>query len=364
MNGPKTNPKNDRVKREYLLWLKEAKQRSAATVEQVRHAIDRLETYTRFKDFGTFNREQAMGFKRNLLAVKGQRSGNPISIATAHHILQAIKDFLAWLHGQPEYRRRIAPADIAYLSLTKGEERQAHAGTPKKFASLEEYHAALFAMPAGTEVECRDRAMMALLLLTGMRDAAIIGLKMRDIDLSQRYIFQNPRHAQTKFSKAIDTFFLPVGEDVVAAFTSWIDFLTNEKGFGLDDPVFPKSAHTFAGDRMTREHWANAAPVRKCFKSAFARAGFVFSKPHSVRDTLVQLAYRRKFNAEQMKALSQNLGHDKPLTTFNSYGPLTRERQGEVILDLARRPADRGLDDLSPTELSEALTAKLKSLGA
>jgi hypothetical protein len=39
------------------IWFKDARQRSATTVDQVRHAIDRLEVYTGFKDFGTFNKE-------------------------------------------------------------------------------------------------------------------------------------------------------------------------------------------------------------------------------------------------------------------------------------------------------------------
>ena len=52
-----SNPKNDRAKRDYLIYLKEARQRSPATVEQVRHAIDRLEAYIGFKDFGTFNKD-------------------------------------------------------------------------------------------------------------------------------------------------------------------------------------------------------------------------------------------------------------------------------------------------------------------
>ncbi len=45
----KSNPKNDRTKRDYLIYLKDARQRSSATVEQVRHAIDRLEAYTGYK---------------------------------------------------------------------------------------------------------------------------------------------------------------------------------------------------------------------------------------------------------------------------------------------------------------------------
>jgi hypothetical protein len=64
MNRSRSNPRNDRLKRDYLIWLKEAKQRSPKTAEQARHAIDRLEAYTGCKDFGTFNKERAIGFKR------------------------------------------------------------------------------------------------------------------------------------------------------------------------------------------------------------------------------------------------------------------------------------------------------------
>jgi site-specific recombinase XerC len=214
LNTVKTNPKNDRVKRDYLIWLKEAKQRSAKTAEQARHAIDRLETYTSFKDFGTFNKEQALGFKRALLAMKGQRSGKSMSLSTVHHALQAVKEFLAWLHGRQEYRNRIKPTDIQYLNLTTGEVRQAHTTRPKTYAALEQYRAALFAMPADTEIECRDRAVMALLLLTGMRDAALVTLKIKHISVERNHVFQDPRQVATKFSKPIETFFLPVGDVV------------------------------------------------------------------------------------------------------------------------------------------------------
>lgn len=126
-NTLKNNPKNDRVKREYLIWLKDAKQRSDATVEQTRHAIDRLEVYTGYKDFGTYTKEQGRAFKQALSETKAQRSGKPISISTVHHTLQAIKEFLTWLQGKQEYRSRIKLSDIQFLNLTIGEERQAHA---------------------------------------------------------------------------------------------------------------------------------------------------------------------------------------------------------------------------------------------
>jgi site-specific recombinase XerD len=242
LSTPRTNPKNDRLKREYLIYLKEPRQRSAATVDQVRHAIDRLELYTGFKDFGTFNKEQALGFKKALLASKAQRSGKPISTATAYHVLQALKEFLAWLHSRPGHHRRIDPTHIAYLNLTTNDERVARATNPKSYATLEQYRVALFAMPMGTEVERRDQALLALLLLTAMRDSAVVGLKLKHISVERSYVFQDPREIKTKFRKAIETTFLPVGEDITAIVRDWVTYLTNVRLYGPNDPLFPKTA--------------------------------------------------------------------------------------------------------------------------
>jgi site-specific recombinase XerD len=190
--------------------------------------MDRFETYIKFKDFGTFNKEQARGFKRALLSSIAKRSGKPLSTATTHHILQALKEFFAWLHCQSGYRRRINPTHIAYLNLTAKDERIAHVTSPKSYASLEQYKAALFATPHGTDVERRDQALMALLLLTGMRDAAVISLKLEHVSAERGYVFQDPREVRTKCSKPIETFFLPVGEDVVQIVKGWIQYLSGE----------------------------------------------------------------------------------------------------------------------------------------
>ena len=350
MNPACSNPKNDRLKRDFLIYLREARQRSPATVEQARHAIDRLESYTGFKDFGTFNKDQAIGFKRALLSSKAQRSGKPISIATAHHVLQVIKEFLAWLHGRDGYRRRIDPLQIAFLNLTAKDERIAHVSPPKAYASVEQYRHALFEMPDVTDVERRDRALMALLLLTGIRDAVIVGLKLKHISIERRSVFQDPRDLKTKFSKSIDTCFLPVGNDVEAIVREWVRYLTVDKLFGPTDPLFPKTdvrpdQHgSFAVQGLSGEHWADAGPIRAIFKAAFARVGLPYFKPHTVRDTLTQLAYRHQLSPEQLKAWSQNLGHASVLTTLGAYGHVSLERQGEILAALPQfgAPHDDG----------------------
>lgn len=366
MNTTKTNPHNDRVKRDYLIWLCEAKQRSVATVEQARHAIDRLEIYTGFKDFGSFNKEQALGFKHALQATKAQRSEKQISIATVKAVLQAVREFLGWLQGQQDYRRRITTADIAYLNLTTGEERQAQVTTPKRSASLEQYRTALFAMPIETELQRRDRALMAMLLVTCMRDAAVVSLKVKHLDIEQRHVFQDPRQVNTKFRKTINTFFFPVGDDIAAIVVDWWRYLTAEKSFARDDPLFPKTLNghdqhmNFAPVGLSREHWADAAPVRKIFKTAFERVGLPYVHPHSIRDTLTKFAYSLNLSPEQLKAWSQNMGHDHVLTTLNCYGQVTVERQSELIRQIAAASVAANPPDDMAQDIAERVHALLR----
>jgi integrase len=259
----------------------------------------------------------------------------------------------------------VKTTDIAYLNLGAGEERQARAQVPKDYASLEDYRHALFAMHTRNEIERRDQALVALMLLTCMRDAAVVSLKLRHLNLDRNRVFQNPREVKTKFRKAIETIFYPVGEDVAEVVRKWVKFLLIEKGFSQDDPVFPKTlvvpnlAGNFAPQGLGREHWANASPVRKIFRATFQRVGLPYFNPHSIRNTLTQLAYTLQLTPEEFKAWSQNMGHDKPLTTLNSYGHISPERQAEIIGGLARRQSTAA-DDFIADRIAEKVAAKLR----
>ena len=58
--------------------------------------------------------------------------------------------------------------------------------------------------------------------------------------------------------------------------------------------------------------------------------------PHALRQTLAQLGEKLCRSPEHFKAWSQNLGHEKVLTTFSSYGAVSHDRQREIIRDLGR----------------------------
>jgi hypothetical protein len=94
-------------------------------------------------------------------------------------------------------------------------------------------------MPAGTDVEKRDRALIAFAILSGARDNAIASMSLQHVDTASRTVFQDARDVRTKKRKTFTSWFFPVGADIEAIVTEWISYLANEKLLGPDDPIFP-----------------------------------------------------------------------------------------------------------------------------
>ena len=220
-------------------------------------------------------------------------------------------------------------------------------------------------MPTESDVERRDRALVAFAFLSGARDSAIASLSLRHVDLARRRVCQDPRQGvRTKFAKTINSKFFPVGRDIEAIVSDWIHFLQSERLWGPDDPLFPPSKcertqnGIFENVGFARTHWKSAATIRAVFRKAFEGAGLPYSNPHVLRDTLTLLGEHTCEGPEEFKAWSQNLGHDNVLTTFTSYGNLTQYRQDDILERMAERAVSsapdappRGLVAVDPERL-------------
>src|SRR6185312_11129906 len=110
------NPQNERLKRSYLRYQKEAKGKSEASLDIIRKALSRWDDYTGAKDFRTFNREQAIGFKEQLACSKSVTGGEPLSSSTRAATLIALREFFIWLAWQPGFKSKIHVPDADYLS--------------------------------------------------------------------------------------------------------------------------------------------------------------------------------------------------------------------------------------------------------
>jgi len=263
----KHNAANERIKRKYFSFLKEAKRHSEPTVDAAAKAINRFEVYSRFRDFKTFHFEQAIAFKRYLAEQKGQRSGQKLSKATLHATLGQLKHFFQWLAREPGYKSRIQYSDAEYFNLSDKDTRIATAKRQKKVPTIEQIKHVIWSMPKDTKLERRNRALIAFTLLTGARDSAIASMKLKHVDILTGCVNQDAREVKTKFSKTFTTFFFPVGEDVQEIVTGWVGYLRNELLWGNDDPLFPATRievgelQQFEAVGLTRKHWSTTSPI-------------------------------------------------------------------------------------------------------
>jgi integrase/recombinase XerC len=360
------NANNERIKRQYFAYLKEAKRQSEQTVDAAAKALDRFEVSTQHRDFRFFRLEQAIAFKKRLAVQKGQRSGKELSKATLHATFTQLRRFFQWLAWQPGYKSRLRYSDAEYFNLSDKDTRIARARREQKVPTLEQVRHVINSMPVGTEIEQRNRALIAFTLLTGARDSAIASMKLKHVDLAAGSVDQDAREVNTKFSKTFTTFFFPVGDEIRRIVAEWVSHLREDKLWGNDDPLFPATrialgaTRQFEASGLERRHWSSASPIRTIFREAFVRAGLPYFNPHSLRNTLVQLGQDVCRSPEQFKAWSQNLGHEKVLTTFISYGEVVYQRQGEIIRSLAT-PQRTGQADAN--EIADVIVRKLRDSG-
>jgi integrase/recombinase XerD len=340
----KHNEQNERVKRAYRLHLKAARGLSDASLDVASAAIHRFEESTAFRPFKKFHFEQAIAFRRRLDDARNERTGNSLSKATALQVLNALRAFFLWLAEQPGYRSRIRYSDADYFRLSEKDTRVAKATAARPVPTPEQIESVLERSPVATVIERRNRAIIAFTWLSGVRDGALVTLKLKHVDLAKQLVDQDPREVKTKNSKQMRTTFFGVGGSARRIVEEWIAELRQNHLWGNDDPLFPATAvgqnseQQFAAVGLARAHWATADAVQKIFKQLFEGVGLHGFNPHSFRHALAALAEGTCGSPEDFKAWSQNLGHSGVLTTFFSYGTVSEQRQAEIIKRLVKRP--------------------------
>lgn len=362
----KHNAANARIKREYFHWLEHAQRRDVSSIDAVAKALARFEEANGHKDFKSFHRAQAVAFKDKLDKELAVRTGKPLSRATVHSTLSALRAFFVWLADKPGYKSRLKYGDADYFNLAEKDVRIATARRHKPFPTLEQVHHVIAAMPTGNAIELRNRALIAFALLTGARDGALASLRLKHVDPVEGCVNQDARDVKTKASKTFSTWFFPVGGQARQVFEEWCHYLRTVQLWGDDDPLFPPTQiglgenGGFMPVGLRRgECWQGAGPIRDVFRASFEAAGLPYFNPHSFRDTLVQLGEQVCTTPEQFKAWSQNLGHERVMTTLTSYGTVAPHRQAELIrgMGLGMGAAGKVAATVDPALVAQVLAA-------
>src|ERR1051326_712857 len=151
----KVNAKNERTKRNFFRYLKNADGCCESTVCNIENAILLWEEFTRHEDFALFNADKAIEFKKWLGG--RQRRGKALSLVTYHSYLRYLRKFFGWLVREPGYKTRIKPNAIDYLRITEKEERMATQSSPRNFPSLEYVRKLVASIEIRCDIDLRDQ---------------------------------------------------------------------------------------------------------------------------------------------------------------------------------------------------------------
>tara|TARA_R100000005_G_scaffold96726_1_gene86828 strand:- start:15306 stop:16397 length:1092 start_codon:yes stop_codon:yes gene_type:complete len=353
------NPKNEVAKKQYEEALLHGKYRDPKTVKAVWNSINSFEAFTSYIDFKDVTTDHVKAFKASLEQEKN-KAGELLSISTIRSILGNLREFFEWLATHPQFIKKVDGRITQYFRLSDNANRAARASKEKTPPTLEELETTLKAMPYGTDIEKRDRAMFAFVILTCIRDDALVSLKRKDVDADRGTVWQDPKHVRTKRRKGILTKFLgkpmPLAEEIVM---DWLKHLDEVLVIKPHDPLFPKTlmrnnpeTMAFEAQGLSREHYANAAQVRDIFRAAFKAVGLPYYNPHLFRNTIVKWALKYMSQYE-LKALSQNIGHEHLATTYSPYGKLSLDEQidalekiGAKMPELQNIPTEKLLEEV------------------
>jgi len=333
----KRNSENLRIKRKYLVWMKDARGYSEASIDKAAAAISTYEMFLTGRDFQAFHSERARAFKRHMAGKRNARGNAPLSASTVNGILRELKAFFLWLADQPGYKSKITHSDAAYLTPDRKSENARRKSLWKPHPSPAQIRMLLGEMPTDTIVQRRDRALIAFLFLSSSREGAAISLRLGDVDLANACVNFDGLRVNTKNGKTFTTGFFPIGGQAEQIVRDWIEELREDQMFSDADPLFPKTrvgpgpTRGFTVLGIERAPWVSPSSAAKIFKDAFRAAGLPLYSPHRVRDTISELSKDHCRTPEDYKAWSQNMGHEDVLTTFRSYGSVATGRQIELM---------------------------------
>jgi len=341
--------KNEVIKRRFFDYLRNSKKGySDKSIECCEKAIWLWEDFSHEADFAKFNQTVAKDFKKWLKNKKKRNSKENISLSYCYDNLRFLRLFFDWLSKQAGYKSKINQTAIDYLNLSKKENRQAIQAPRRQQPSLDELKRVIEGIEVKNEIDRRDKALISLMFLTGIRITAISSLPMKSFDRENKIIDQDPKlGVMTKNSKRITSALIPFSyKEPLSYFLEWFDYLKNKKSFKPTDPIFPATKRENGRDKNNLGYyntgkveavfWKSQTSIRKIFDKRFKKAGVKYYHPHSLRHLLVKEISKIPLTEEQKKALSQNLGHEDVGTTFGSYGygQIADDRQVEIIRNI------------------------------
>lgn len=159
----------------YLIYLEVEKQKSAKTIENYQHYLNRFLTFLKQDlEVEKLKLEDVQRFRLELNRFKDKR-GKFLSKKTQNYHIIALRALLKYLA-----RIDISTISAEKLELGKSSQRSV------EFLSLDEVKRLLETVDTLTKIGKRDRAILETLYSTGLRISELVNLNIKDVDLKTK----------------------------------------------------------------------------------------------------------------------------------------------------------------------------------
>lgn len=323
------NQHNERVKYNYRLYLSKVKKRDKKTWMAAMQHIHQFECFTESADFTNLNEHIISSYIDQLVANN--------SLSYAEHNIKFLRDFYIWLERQKGYKSKINYNLLGYFQLTTNQRNTARSPEYQENYELKEIRTAIAKMPNNTISDMRDRAIISLQALCGLRISELRTIKMKNVIFDKPtdrwIIYVNPKDMSVKFAKTRRAFFMPFDVEWQDNVMRWRDKLL-ELGFEEKDPFFPIITNQFGQNNLLdrkihKVEIKGNGTIIKVFQRAFRTVGLPYLRPHSFRHSIVRWAESQ--SPEVFNAVRQSLGHSDIKTTFQSYGEFSPTKIGQIL---------------------------------
>ena len=124
-----------------------------------------------------------------------------IKISSVHSQMVYLKQYYSWLCTKPGYRSKIDSDAVEYFIINRAEKSMLNRRSEKVIPTLEDILELHRSMKPNSEINLRNRAILATAATAGLREAALVTLRKGSID-DDLFICQDPEvGVKTKYSK-------------------------------------------------------------------------------------------------------------------------------------------------------------------
>ncbi len=115
----------------------------------------------------------------------------------------------------------------------------------------------------------------------------------------------------------------------------------------------------FVYEDVSDKKWESASSVNRVLKSRAEATGLPYFSAHKFRHLSIHLALQKCKNGEEIKAVTQNFGHEDVRTALQVYGNLSNKRLIETLDRIDKNSSDK-LNESTANAILQLVQEKLK----